>query len=163
MRRLFLSALASSALVACQPAATELTDTEKTALADSIGVVLQEFWDAWAETDFDRGMLYYLDSPDMTFSWGAGRMILGFDAADASWRPMFETVEKQVIDMADTHINVLDRDVVSASQRGSYTPQFRSGDTGPTYQFSFTTVWVRADDGWKIIAGHQSDTDAAGS
>ena len=79
MRRIVLAAFALTVFAACQPATNELTDNQKGEIAAEVELLHGQFWDAWRETDVARGMSYYRNSPDFTFT-REGEPLNGFAA-----------------------------------------------------------------------------------
>ena len=156
MRRLALAAVSLAFLAnACQPATMELTEEEKAEIADEVNALHAEFWDAWRATDFDRGMSYFYDSPDLAFAEN-GVLNYGYADMDAKYRPMFTSVASQEITMTDSRTTVLAPDVVCIMEAGTYTVTDTAGVTGPEQSFAYTWIWIRRDGEWKVHIGHQS-------
>lgn len=156
MRRFVLAAFAMAVLAACQPATTELTDEQKAEAAAEVNLVLDTFWDVWDETDYDRGIQYWEDSPENIVVSTGGRILQGFALIDRSYRPNMASIRSQVHNVEETHIKVLKRDVVSTVHRGTVSSTDTSGVTGPTRSFVYTYLWVHTDAGWKITSTHMS-------
>ena len=159
MPRVVPAALAIAVLAACRPAATELTDQQRTAITEEVAVAVAGFWDAWATADVDRGMAFMAD--DATAVTSGAQILRGRQTKDDAWRPMFETVASQVIDFEDTHITVFGPDFVCVQQRGTFDVTETDGGTGYLKVFAYTTVWTRRDGVWKVVAGHRSDPPAS--
>jgi hypothetical protein len=140
---------------ACQPATTELTDAEKAAIADEVNAINAEFWDVWRAADYEQGMLYYLNSPDLAFAM-EGVVDYGYAEIDAKYRPWYANVASMTITVTDSRTTVLARDVVYIMETGTSSPTDTAGVTGPESPFALTHIWVLRDGEWKIHLGHQS-------
>ena len=153
----FLAVVAAASLAAaCQPAPAELTDAERSAIVEEITAVLDSFWDSWRAADYDRGMSFYLDSPETAFT-SQGVTIVGFATIDETFRPVFVNISRQDMDLDETHITVLSRDAVHVTESGSYTQFDVEGAEIRTAPFSFSTTWVSRNGEWKIVTCHQSE------
>ncbi len=149
MRRVFVAASATAVLAACQPAPSELTEDVKAEIAAEVNAIHEEFWDAWRETDFDRGMSYYVDSPEFTFAF-QGQMISGYSAFRNFLEQAFANVASQTVSFNETRTAVLAPDVVSITAQGAYSATSTDGVIGPESNFAFTTLWVRRGGEWKV-------------
>jgi len=154
--RFLVVAAAASLAAACQPAPAELTDAERSATVEEITAVLDSFWGSWRAADYDRGMSFYLDSPETAFT-SQGATLVGFATINETFRPVFANVERQRMDLDETHINVLSHDAVHVTQSGSYTQFDHDGAEIRTAPFSFSTTWVLRNSEWKILTCHQSE------
>lgn len=160
MRRFVLAAFALAALAGCQPATTELTDEQKAEIVAEVNMTLDSFWDSWRQTDYDRAMAFYIDSPETAHAVTDGGIVKGFDSMDRTWRSGFTAVASQRISFEETFVSVLGRDAVCVMQRGAYSSTDTTGVTGPTFPLAYTTVWIRTEAGWRVTAAHQSIGDA---
>ncbi len=154
MRRMMLP-LMLFICAACQPATMELTDTEKATIADEVNAINAEFWEAWRDADFHRGMSHYYDSPDLAFAM-QGIVDYCYAPVDAKYRPGMATVVSQAITLTDSRTTVLAADVVCIMDGGTYTATDAHGVTGPEMGFAVTNIWVRRDGEWRIHVGHES-------
>jgi len=156
MRRFVLAAFAFALVAACQPASNELTDYQKAEIAAEVELIHGQFWDAWRETDFEKGMSYYLNSPEFTFSY-QGQMVSGYSAFRDLGESAFANVASQTISFAESKTTVLAADVVSITAQGTYVPTDTAGVTGAEATFAFTTVWVQRDGEWKVLVSSNSE------
>jgi uncharacterized protein (TIGR02246 family) len=140
---------------ACQTATMELTDVEKAAIADEVNAVNAEFWDAWRDADFDRGMSYYYDSPDFVLAFD-GAVDYGHATVDAKFRPIFASVASQTLTVTDSRTTVLAPDVVCIMETGTWSQTDTAGVTGPETDLALTSIWVLRDGEWKIHIAHES-------
>lgn len=156
MRRFVFAAFALTFLAACRPATTELTDYQKAEIAAEVELLHGQFWDAWRETDFERGMSYYMNSTEFTFTY-QGQMISGYSAFWDLFEPAFTNVASQRLSVDESKTTALAADVVSVTVQGTYAPTDTSGVTGPESALAFTTVWVQRDGEWKIHVASNSE------
>lgn len=156
MRHAASLVLTSCLIAACNPSPATLTDSERAAITDSVSVVLDAFWNAWRQADYEAGMSYYLNSPQTIFT-GSGVTLHGYDAMFEAFQPAFVGIAQQRMDIDDTNMIVLSPDAVHVSQSGVYSQTDTAGVSGPDIPFSFSTTWVLRDGEWKIITCHQSD------
>ena len=155
MRRMILP-LMLSVFAACQVGVTvEMTDAEKTAIADEVNAVNAEWWDAWRDADFARGMSYYYNSPNLAFVM-QGALDFGYAEIDAKYRPGMDGLASQDITLTNSQTVVLAPDAVTITDAGTYTATDTLGVTGPETGFAVTNIWVRTDGEWKIHVGHES-------
>ncbi len=160
--RLFATVAAVAVLAACQPTSPELTEEQKAALADSVSAMHAEMWQPWLAADLDRGMPYFLNSPDVV--WGVNSEIrYGYDNIDALFRPIMDGLASQEFTVADRRVVVLARDVVCVIEHGTLAATDTAGVTLPASPFAMTTIWVRRDGEWKIHLGHESVQTPASS
>ena len=155
MRRFILAVFTMTVLVACQPATTELTEEQKAEIAAEATAINEVFWDAWRAADFEQGMSYFHNSPDLTFALD-GTLIHGYDGVDATFRPVFAGVVSQVITIPDSRTFVLAPDVVCIMESGSYKATDTAGVATPELGFAVTTVWKHQGGEWKVRQVHES-------
>jgi ketosteroid isomerase-like protein len=141
---------------ACQPVVTiELTDAEKAAIADEVNAINAEFWDVWREADFDQGMSYYYNSPDLVYAT-EGVVDYGYAEVDAKYRPGFASVASQTLTITDSRTTVLAPDVVSIVETARFSQTDTDGATGPETDLALTSIWILRDGAWKIQIAHVS-------
>ncbi len=159
MRRFVLAAFALTVLAACQPATTDLTEEQKTEIATEVNAAVDDLWDIFGQADYDRGIVYWEHSPNLTFAGTQGGILMGFSTLDSIYRPFFNTIASQEIDIAERHITVVAQDAAYVIERGTYAQTDTSGVTGPTRPFAYTYLWVHTEAGWRISSGHMSEGD----
>ncbi len=155
MRRFVLAALALTVLAACQPSTTELTEEQKTEIANEVNAIHAEAWDAWRAADVDRGMSYYPDSPELTYITD-GQLFRGTAAVDDQSRAMFVNTASQTITITESYTDVLAPNVVCINAMHTYTVTDTAGVVGPEGVFAGTYIWVRRDGEWKMQSSHES-------
>ena len=153
MRRAIL-ALTMTAIVACRPAASDLSQEQEAAVVEAVSAANAAYWDAWRAADWDRGMAFYVDSPE--FVWAAGGVAyFGLDELEAA-RPGFAHVASQTFTFRSTEIFVMAADAASVTATGTWTQTDTAGVTGPTREFAWTAIWVLRDGEWKTHLAHMS-------
>ena len=155
MRRVALAALSFAFLAGCQAATTELTDEQKAEIAAEVNAINTEFWGAWRQGDFDRGMSYYYNSPDLALAY-EGVVDYGYAEIEAKYRPGMANVASQDIAITSSETTVLAPDVVCTMDAGTYAVTDTNGVTGPQSAFAVTLIWVLRGGEWKIHIGHES-------
>jgi ketosteroid isomerase-like protein len=155
MRRFVFAALAVIVFSACQSANTELTVNQKGEIAAEVELLHGQFLDAWREADVERGMSYYLNSPDITWVSQEGT-IVGFEAMHDAAQSMFTNVESQSITITELRTTVLATDVVYQVVRDRGSQTNREGVIGPEGNNIFTYIWVQRNGEWKIQSGHST-------
>jgi uncharacterized protein (TIGR02246 family) len=154
MCRLALAVLALAFLAACQPATTELTEEQKTEIADSVAAMHNDMWQTWSTRDLDSIMPYFVNSPDA--GWGfPGGMYYGYENLTAYARSLLDGVASADFAATERRVDVLSRDVVCVREYGTYS---WTTTAGVTQQFDdyMTTIWVRRDGEWKVLHYHES-------
>ena len=154
MRRMILP-LMLFVVAAFQPATAQLTDAEKAAIRDEVSAHQAEFWNAWRDADWDRGMSYYHDSPDLAFAM-EGVVDYGYAEIDAKYRPNFANVASQTLAVTDSRTTVLASDVVCIMETATMSMTDTAGVSGPEMDAALTNIWVLRDGEWKIHISHES-------
>lgn len=152
MRRRILPLLLVAA--ACQPRMVELTEQRKADIAAEINTANTGYWDAWTDADWDRGMAYYLDSPD--FVWAAGGAIVYGKQVLENYRSRFANVARQAFILPDPRIIVMAPDAAAVTGTGTWAQTDTAGVRGPARPFAWTAIWVLRDGAWKIQLVHMS-------
>jgi ketosteroid isomerase-like protein len=153
MRRVIVPLILVCA-VSCQPATNELTEERKAEVIAEVGALNLEYWDAWRAADWDRGMAYYVNSPD--FVWAAGGAVTyGYDALEAL-RPQFESVASQAFRFRTNRVTVMAPNAATVTATGTWAQTDTAGVTGPARPFAWTSIWVWRDGEWKIHVVHMS-------
>jgi hypothetical protein len=103
----------------CQAADTTYSVADLDAAEAEVAATLNEFWSGWESADFDEGLTYFSESPDMTFITD-GSLWKSWEAVVEAHRPYFETIERQEIDLAETGLNAVAPEAVYVTQTGTY-------------------------------------------
>jgi ketosteroid isomerase-like protein len=147
-------ALTLIASAACQPVTTELTEERQAEIVEEVRAVNAAYWDAWREADWDRGMAFYLDSPD--FVWASGGAVFYGLAALEDTRPRFASVASQTYAFRDTRVIVMTPQSAALTAAGSWTQTDTAAVTTPTREFVWTAIWVLHEGEWKMQLVHMS-------
>jgi ketosteroid isomerase-like protein len=141
-------------VAACQPGTTELTEQQKAEIAAEVNTLNTEYWDAWRAADWDRGMAYYLDSPD--FVWVAGGAAFFGSTVLEEYRDGFAHVASQTFAFRDSRTIVMAPNAASVTALGTWAQTDTAGVTGPARDIAWTAIWIRRDGQWKIHLAHLS-------
>jgi uncharacterized protein (TIGR02246 family) len=133
----------------------ELTADQKAAIADTVNALHAASWDAWRAADVDKGLSYFLNSPDVW--WGEeGHALQGYADVEAYFRGSANGVSRYDITISDSRTVVLAADAVAVLQQGVFSATDSAGTTTPEQSFLMSATWVRRDGQWKILYGHES-------
>jgi ketosteroid isomerase-like protein len=152
MRRLIVPLML--VVASCQPRAIELTQQRRAAVIAEVNAVNAEFWEAWRAADWDRGMAYYLDSPD--FVWAAGGAVFFGKSTLEGYKPGFANVASQAFTFRDSRTIVMAPDAASVTATGTWAQTDTSGVTGPRREFAWTGIWILRGGEWKLHLAHLS-------
>jgi hypothetical protein len=156
MRRFVLSVFALTVLAACQPAATEFTEEQRTAIAETVNGLMAEYWDAERSADYDRARGHIHDSPETVYACPKGRLFHPFEVFDSRSREVWGSMVEQDVQIAESRTTVLAQNVASVMQRGTFAVTDTSGVVMPETNFAFTALWVRQEGDWKMLQMHRS-------
>jgi len=153
MLRLAVAAVALLLLAACQPAATEFTEEQRAAVADTIRQLADTFFEDFRTLDIDRAVAPF--ASDVVWAengvLGANR-----DSLETAWSGVFASIREVTSgEWGEVHVKVLGPDAAA------YTASFDwvgVDSTGAQLGGSgvWTTIWQRTAEGWKIVQGHES-------
>jgi len=139
---------------ACRPGADVLTDQRKAEITTEVNALNAEYWDAWRAADWDRGMAYYVDSPD--FVWAAGGAVYFGLSALQDAKPGFASVASQTFTFRTSNTIVMAPDAATVTALGTWSQTDTAGVTGPSREFAWTAVWLLRDGEWKMHLVHMS-------
>ena len=146
------------ALSSCQSPATTFSQADLDAAEAEVAARLEAFWDAWAAASFDEGMAFYSDDPDMTFI-DDGFVWESKAATEAAYRPYFDVIERQEVDVTETRIVALTPEVVHVIQAVTFIQSFTDGTSGPPMEAAISLTWVKEGGEWQAMAYHFSITN----
>ncbi len=156
MHRIPLVGLGLLTMAACQPPAAELTEAQRAAIADTVEQRTNELMAAASTGEFDSLATYFDDSDQFLWAY-QGNWWRSWAAADSAFRPAFEAVERQEIEIAETHVRVVAADAAYVMLGGTYRQIDTADVTGPDIPFAWGGLWLRRDGTWKVLAGFESD------
>lgn len=156
MRRFLLVALVPTVLAGCQPAVVELTEAMKAEIVAEVDAAANEWWDAWAAVDYDRGMAFLEDAPEAAWVGDEENLytVAGMNDAwegvwGADWR-------HQQIDFTDSRTIVLAPDIVYTIRQYTAVVTDTAGTVLPQTSGVETLVWVKRNGQWRVLLGHES-------
>ena len=162
MRRFVLAAFALTVLAACQPATTELTEEQTTAIASDIRQAFAEQIAAVGSADLDAWMDFYVSEDATGF---VGQPALWVNRLDIyptvvelreMWEPEMAARSGHDFVTESEHVAVLGENVGLHVYKGTFTITDTLGNTSEPAPWTVSTVWARGDAGWKILHLHQS-------
>ncbi len=145
MRRLALAVLSLAFLaIACQPAATELTDEQRAAVADTVRQLSAEMHSAFDSKD----AAYFDYFSDWTTSSTAGNRSL--EASHSFVQESIWANNTQTSESGQTRTRVLGPDAVVVERAQVNIVTDSTGETRE-YDVLLSELWVREDTGWKAL------------
>jgi uncharacterized protein (TIGR02246 family) len=150
MRRVIL-ALMLFVFVACQPATMELTEEQRSAIADSIRQIRGDLFAAAERLDAAELTSYFAEDGVFII---AGHY-QSHDEFAQGIRNGFAGRQSLSWTIQDQRIDVLSANVVAVADIAVYVATDTLGITSEA-PVMHTEVWVRRDGGWKILHAHES-------
>lgn len=153
--RTMIYVLASTAALACYPAAEDLTTAEKAAIASEIAARYEAAAEAIRATDVDAWVAFYENSEDLTFTScienGPVAMYRSWAARRDTTRAHYANVSSMNFEWGDLHTRVLARDValVATTYRAEATDTAGVPFAGDA---TWVAVWVKSDGDWKMLS-----------
>ncbi len=154
MRRMILP-LMLFVFAACQPAAMELTDAEKAAIADEVTAIHTQFWSEWEGLNVEGGMSFFRTDPEPVWAWN-GEVRSGVENLTAWFGAALADLARQEITFDDRQVVVLEQDVAYVMESGSFSAFDDEGVEVMGGMFAASVVWVRSNGEWKVAGGHES-------
>jgi uncharacterized protein (TIGR02246 family) len=142
---------------ACQPGASELTDEERTAIADTVRQLTVRLIDTW-DIPMDPDLFFSLLSDDARWGFN-GEFELA--SSDTSLTRAFMAELASGLTEADQNlenmaVRVLGPDAAVVGGILRYTEVDTAGVAGDGTQ-AITIIWERVAGQWKVVWGHESD------
>ncbi|MCG6956923.1 MAG: SgcJ/EcaC family oxidoreductase [Gemmatimonadetes bacterium] len=134
----------------------ELTADQKAAIADTVNALHAASWDAWRAADVDKGLSYFLNSPD---TWWAeqGQVWQGYADIESAFRAATPAgLSRYNITISDSRTLVLGADAAAVLQHGVFSATDSAGTTNPEQSFVMSATWVRRDGQWKVLYRRES-------
>jgi hypothetical protein len=160
MRRTILPLMLFVA-AACQPARTELAEDQKTQIAAEVDSLTQEWWAAWEVFDFDRGLSFIYDGPDMVWTGAGTRTVYSSAEGREVWGPGVAGLQRQDLEFTNSRTVVLSADIVWTLREGNYVAVDTTGNVAAEGRFIETAVWVKRNGQWKVLLGHDDEVTEA--
>jgi hypothetical protein len=138
-----------------QHQSTTLTDTERSAISDSIKAVIANVNKAAEEVYADRLITYFSKSDKLRFvDWDA-TVMYPYDSILAAWRRLYNGMTRLIIIPSEPFINVLTPDYATAINLSDVTGILKDSSSigGPV---AWTMVFTRESGQWKILNTQQA-------
>ena len=119
---------------------------------DAIEKVLMDQQAAWNRHDLSAFMAGYWNSPDLTFS-SKGKTIAGWQATLDRYRTTYQSAGAEMgkLEFCDLKVEMLGNE--AAFVRGDFHLTLSNGNTP---HGTFTLIFRKFPDGWKIVHDHTS-------
>lgn len=142
---------AATMLLACAPGEAPMTEDELVALNDTIVALMNSYADALMSLDPDAITAFYADEPAFRIYLDGQRVTRAELVGQVSDMP--STLRSLEAALEDIEVTPLGRDAALCALRFERTVVDVAGDTLRDWGTA-TWVWVRRDDGWRLIHGH---------
>jgi uncharacterized protein (TIGR02246 family) len=146
-----LTILACTFLAACQPS-QELTDDQELALIDSVLHVQGDMMAAARAVDADRFLGFFAADAAIVIDG----VVAPRELFAADMRAAYQQLDRQEINWHPAHVAVISRDAVVLTIGGRYHAVGPTGETVWSGQTTWTEIFERHPDGWKLTYAHQS-------
>ena len=158
MRRFVFAAFVLTVLVACQPAAMELTEELKGEIAAEVSALQAEYDTVYVAHRFDRADSLWTESSET--GWAASGNVI-WDAEEvaalgARARAFWGAIASIEYRGKETQTFVIAPNVVYVMQRFAAIATDTAGVVFPEATMAYTYVWTKQDGEWRIQFGHSS-------
>jgi ketosteroid isomerase-like protein len=151
MRNALVGVGAATMLLACDPVEAPMTERELVALNDTIVVLMNGYADALMSLDPNAITAFYADEPTFRIYLDGQRISRAELVAQVAEMP--SALRSLHAAFEDIEVTPLGRDAALGAARFERTVVDIAGDTLRDWGTA-TWVWVRRDEGWKVIHGH---------
>lgn len=139
-----------AALAGCSPSqAAELTDAERTAIADTVRSESAAWESAVEQADANGILSYYSETPGAAII-RSEQDLISFEEMKNGLPTEFVRWRSQSVTPREQRLDVLARDVAAESAVGDWTSTDTTG-TVLNRQYALSRVWIRRDNKWKIF------------
>ena len=145
--------LSSVLLAACQQAPQTLTDVNRAEIERAITDRVDELINAVEKVDLDRIVAWFEEDVAMGDN---GSLYKTLDEILTVFRPGFEGLREQEINLSYSKVTVLAPDVAIMSGEGVFTATDTTGVITPERPFAWTFVFIEENGEWKYLQAHQS-------
>jgi uncharacterized protein (TIGR02246 family) len=138
------------------PAApSALSDADRAAVESSVRQAVNDFVDAAEHVDTERVFNFFSRNPGFAVA-DDGTYMGSRDQFHDAVAGFYKSLRSQDVQMRDMRIVALAPDKAVATGAGTVVRTDSAGNKAAPRTFSWTFVWVREPDGWKILHGHES-------
>ncbi len=155
MRRYSVSLVWLGVVIACQPSSSQLTESHRSAIEDSVRQFLIEFAERASTGDLTDIIPYYANDPGFHWMENGALSYPSYDSVTATLRRMAPTIAERRFEFEELRVVALAPGAASLSM---LFRQFFTDTSGFAFDFggAMTLIVVHRDDGWKFISGHTS-------
>lgn len=156
MRIRFAVRLAAAAALAgaCQPATQEMTEAQRTAVADSVRATNAALWALFPTGNVDSVMSYYVADQRLTVA-ELGMVYPTRDSMIAAARAFWGGIRSATVNGAEPAITVLALNAAVVTEAFEGTLTDTTGATMPI-RGVWSGVYEHTGAGWKIVQSHES-------
>ncbi|UCE40546.1 MAG: nuclear transport factor 2 family protein [Candidatus Aminicenantes bacterium] len=165
-KRLFVLFCLVILIVACQPAEeaepVEMTDAQRHEIADTIKQAYQDYLDYDWKNNPDWYSKFFVEDNEVSWMGNPGIFVHGIrilpnrSAMEAVFNPMLENRTSTNMMVLKDFVSVISDTVAVYTFEGKYSITNLEGETGPDYPYTTSVVYLKKDDGWKMLHYHQS-------
>jgi len=158
MRRFVLAAFALTVFVACQPAATELTEEMKAEIESAVLEVVEDIFEGAMEIDMDRVSSHFSEQDGLCLFGSTIRSCLEVqESYSNAWSPDNENRPlRQEEDGVEVRVMALSPTVALVARTTEENRYYASTGDVSRARFANFNVFVLEDGEWKSRAGQQA-------
>ncbi len=147
--------------IACQPSSSQLTESHRSAIEDSVRQFLTEFADQTSTGDLTALIPYYANEPGFHWMENGALSYPSYDSVTATLRRIAPTIAESRFEFEELRVVALAPGTASLSM---LFRQFFTDTSGFAFDFggAMTLIAVHRDDSWKFISGHVSEPVQSG-
>ncbi len=155
MRRYSVSLVCLGVAIACQPSSSQLTESHRNAIEDSVRHFLTEFAEQVNTGELTTIIPYYANEPGFHWIENGALSYPSYDSVTATLRRMAPTIAESRFEFEELRVVALAPGAASISM---LFRQFFTDTSDFAFDFggAMTLIAVHRDDGWKLISGHIS-------
>ena len=135
---------------------TELTPAQRSAIADTVGKLINDFFAVGEQVDADKAAAFFSPRPDFSAALENGAVSTSSESFLKDVREGWKGLRSQRINMGDSRIAVLSPTVAVATISATASAVDTAGKKISIPKAAFTLVWIRESGGWKVLSFHQS-------
>jgi hypothetical protein len=144
------------AAIGCSREYTPISKAERSAIEADVQTALDSLLAAWSSLDARAVNRHYSDASIDTYN---GERSQPSDWSDSDYDGLSET---EVQPFENLRFDVLAHDAVVVSWMNTFIETDAAGQRQPEMLALMTQVWVREDEGWKILHSHESTRPTSG-
>lgn len=132
-----------------------LSDADRAAVESSVRQATSDFVDAAERVDTERVFNFFSRNPGFAVA-DDGTYLTSRDQFHDAIAGFYKGLRSQDVQMRDMRIVALGPDKAVATGAGTVVRTDSAGNKAAPRTFTWTFLWVREPEGWKILHGHES-------